>query len=217
MKIKAAIFDFNGTLFWDTQLHNEAWDIFLKRHNIHLSDDDKLRILHGKNNELIIEELFGEKLTLGEATELFLEKESIYQKMCMDQKLDFAPGVISLLDFLKAKRFPFTIATASGIENIEFYFDYLDLGRWFKRSMISFNDGNTKSKPDPEIFNKAIRKLNIESGETLIFEDSVTGIQAAENAGAGRVIIVNSTGFDYSSFSHDVIKDFNEVDRNIFD
>jgi len=33
MKIKGVIFDFNGTLFWDTDLHNKAWDAFLERHN----------------------------------------------------------------------------------------------------------------------------------------------------------------------------------------
>ena len=63
MYIKGIVFDFNGTLFWDKHLHNKAWDIFLKQHNIILSDERKLLILHGKNIELIIEELFGTILT----------------------------------------------------------------------------------------------------------------------------------------------------------
>lgn len=41
MKIKGVIFDFNGTLFWDTTLHNKAWDIFLERHSFELSDNEK--------------------------------------------------------------------------------------------------------------------------------------------------------------------------------
>jgi len=213
---KGAVFDFNGTLFWDTHLHNEAWDIFLLRHEIYLSDEEKLKVLHGKNNELIIEELFGNKLTPGEARELYLEKENIYQKMCIDRNMDLAPGVISLLDFLKTLRFPMTIATASGIENVEFYFEYLDLEKWFRRVSVSYNDGATKSKPDPEIFIKAINKLGISPEKTVIFEDSVAGIKAAESSGAGKVIIVSSTAFDYSSFPHEVITDFDHVDRRIF-
>jgi len=39
MKYTGVIFDFNGTLFWDTGLHNEAWQIFLDKYNLHLSDE----------------------------------------------------------------------------------------------------------------------------------------------------------------------------------
>jgi len=31
MKLKAVIFDFNGTLLWDTKLHDDAFDIFLEK------------------------------------------------------------------------------------------------------------------------------------------------------------------------------------------
>ncbi len=41
MQIKGVIFDFNGTLFWDTPLHNNAWDIFLEQHELYLSDSQK--------------------------------------------------------------------------------------------------------------------------------------------------------------------------------
>jgi len=34
MKYKYVIFDFNGTLYWDTHLHNEAWNRFLEKHLI---------------------------------------------------------------------------------------------------------------------------------------------------------------------------------------
>jgi beta-phosphoglucomutase-like phosphatase (HAD superfamily) len=52
--------------------------------------------------------------------------------------------------------------------------------------------------------------------ETLIFEDSLLGIQAAENAVAGQIIIVNSNQDDYSHWSYPVIRNFDEVDRKQF-
>ncbi|MDQ7826205.1 MAG: hypothetical protein RDV48_25605 [Candidatus Eremiobacteraeota bacterium] len=50
MKNKAAIFDFNGTLLWDTAYHNKSHDIFLEKHNIHLTDEEKREKIHGKPN-----------------------------------------------------------------------------------------------------------------------------------------------------------------------
>ena len=45
-------------------------------------------------------------------------------------------------------------------------------------------DGNdiTRSKPDPEVFEKAARKLGISPKDCLVVEDSVKGIEAAHIA-----------------------------------
>jgi len=56
---RGVIFDFNGTpLLWDTHLHNQAWDIFLMKHNISLTDQQKDEIMQGRNSDLIISALF---------------------------------------------------------------------------------------------------------------------------------------------------------------
>jgi len=57
-KIKGAVFDFNGTLFWDTSFHNRAWDIFLENHSISLSDSEKHESLHGRTNREILLNIF---------------------------------------------------------------------------------------------------------------------------------------------------------------
>jgi beta-phosphoglucomutase len=215
-KFTAVVFDFNGTLFWDTQLHNKAWDQFLNDHNIAVTDEDKSKHLHGKTNREILNILF--KSTLAE--ELFLkyncEKENIYQKLCRESNLNFAPGSIKFIEFLKEKGIDYAIATSSGINNVEFYLSYLGIGKWFLREKIIFNEGNMKSKPDPEIFTKAINRVNKNPEQVVIFEDSYAGIQSAERAGAGKIIIVNSNGDDYSAFDYPVITNFDMVDRNIF-
>ena len=117
---------------------------------------------------------------------MILKKKSIYQKLCSDEKLKLAPGVVTFLDFLKERVIPFNIATASGKENLDFFFKYLNLSKWFNKKNVSFNDGNVKSKPDPELFYSAISRLGIQPSETLIFEDSISEIKSAENAGVGK-------------------------------
>jgi HAD superfamily hydrolase (TIGR01509 family) len=215
MRFKGAIFDFNGTLFWDTAFHDRAFDIFLKQHNIQLTDEEKRVKIHGKPNVDIMRGIFGNHLTKSEATAMGLEKEAIYRELCIND-LKFAPGAEELFNFLKSNHISMTIATSSGIENINFYFDKMGLGRWFDIEKTAYDNGTFRGKPHPDVFLAAAKKLGLKPEETLMFEDSVAGILAAENANAGKVYIVNSYGENYSRFSHEIITDFKEVDRNLF-
>lgn len=215
MQYKAAIFDFNGTLYWDTEFHNRAFDIFLQKYNIQMTDQEKRIKIHGKSNSDIMKTIFYTDFTNEEAALLALEKELIYQKLCFND-LKLAPGSEDLLNYLKAIGTPFTIATSCGKENVDFYFKYMDINRWFIKEKIIFNDGTFRAKPFPDLFFAAAENLHISTNETVFFEDSFAGIKAAENAGAGKIYIVNSTNDDFKGFSHEVITHFNQVDRTLF-
>lgn len=216
MGLKGVVFDFNGTLFWDTDIHNRAWDIFLEKHNIRLSDKEKNIKIHGKNNKDILNNLFVVLMSDEELSRLSMEKEKIYQQLCLQSDMQLAPGAEEFLSFLRITDIPFTIATASELFNVDFYFEHLKLNSFFDRSKVIFNDGSIKSKPDPQIFQMAFNILGLKECETLIFEDSVSGIIAAENAKAAKIIIVNSYYDDYSCWDYQKIKNFKEVDLNLF-
>jgi HAD superfamily hydrolase (TIGR01509 family) len=216
MAIKGVVFDFNGTLFWDTHLHNRAWDLFLERKGIWLTDLEKNRKIHGKYNQDIFRALFQDPLTDSQIKEYIEEKEGIYQSLCLQFNLKLAPGASNFLEFLEKSHIPFTIATASGIENVEFYFEHLKLSRHFHLSKVVYNDGSFPGKPHPQIFLNAMNNLELIASETLIFEDSIAGILSAENASAGRIIIVDSNGEDYGRWDYQVIRDFSDVDHTIF-
>jgi len=213
--IKGAIFDFNGTLFWDTAFHDLAFDIFLEKHNIQLTGKEKRIKIHGQTNPDIMRSIFGVQLTEKEINDYSQDKELIYRQLCIND-LKFAPGAEDLFDFLKANNIPFTIASSSGIENISFYFANMQLDRWFSLDKVVYNNGTFRGKPYPDGFLAAAKKLHVRPEECVIFEDSVAGIEAAESTGAGKIYIVNSYGENYSRFSYDIITDFGSVDRKLF-
>ncbi len=217
MKIKGVIFDFNGTLFWDTDIHNNAWDFFLEKHNLKLSDKEKNEKIHGRNNNDILNALFPNQLSKNDIDILSKEKEKIYQELCLQTTMQLAPGAIDFLNYLQEKTISFAIATASEIDNVNFYFEHLKLSSFFKRSNVIFNDKKIKSKPDPQIFNKAMNVMGVSGKETLVFEDSISGIKSAENAKVAKIIIVNSNNEDYINWNYQQIKDFANVDKKLFD
>jgi beta-phosphoglucomutase-like phosphatase (HAD superfamily) len=210
------IFDFNGTLFWDTKLHNEAWRIFLDKYNIHISDEDMFQHIHGKNNRDIFVEIFHGALPKEQIPGMGLEKERIYQQLCLQSGLELAPGATVFFDFLTSRGIVYTIATASGKENVDFYFEHLGLARWFEYDKVVYNDGKITGKPAPDIYLKAMSVIGRGPSEVIVFEDAVAGIRAAENAHAGRIIIVDSNDDDYSSWDYQTIKNFDEVERRLF-
>lgn len=211
------IFDFNGTLFWDTPLHNKAWNIFLKKYNLQFSDDDFFRLIHGKNNRDIFVSLFPDKqLSDADINGLIHEKETLYQQLCLQTDMQMAPGAVSFFEYLQKEEIPFTIATASGKENVDFYFEHLEISKWFDYDKVVYNNGKIKGKPDPEIYCIAMDVIGKKPEEVIVFEDAIAGLQSAKNAGAGCIIAVNSNDDDYSDWkSYQIIKSFDEVDRTL--
>ena len=215
MEKGGVIFDFNGTLFWDSEYQETSWDAYLEKYNIYLTKDQKREYIHGRNSKDTFELLFEQKLTDTEVKFYTEEKEILYRQECLNHKMELAPGATSLLSHLKSIGIPMAIATASGKTNVDFFIEKFDLLHYFEKEHIIFDDGTMKGKPYPDLFLKALEVIGAESSKSIIFEDSDSGIQAAINSGASEVIIVNSTKADYQQFNLTIIEHFDEFDRNL--
>lgn len=191
MSIKGAIFDFNGVLLWDTHLHEQAWQLFAKRmRGSSFSDQEIEEHIHGRNNQHTITYLAKKALSPEKIQELAEEKEKIYYDLAIasGEKYCLSPGSEKLLTELQQHEIPYTIATASPAINIEFYFERLQMDRWFDRSKVVYDDGTRPGKPDPALFLAAAAKLGVSFGDCVLVEDSLSGLNAAYLGCAGRIV-----------------------------
>lgn len=216
MKWNGFIFDFNGTLFWDTPYHNESWDIILGRYGLTLTAEELFRNIHGRTNEDIYAYLFPESPSLEQANAFAEEKEAIYRDICLKHGMHLAPGAERLLNELKEHGIPRNIATASGKTNVDFFIEQFRLERWFDLRAISYDDGTVPGKPAPDILLRGIERIGMKPEEVVIFEDSHAGIRAAKASGAKQVIIVNSNHDSYSGWHFPVIRSYDDVKREFF-
>ncbi|MFZ4464369.1 MAG: HAD family hydrolase [Bacteroidales bacterium] len=214
--VKGVIFDLNGTLIEDTQLHNNAWDIFLSDKNVRLSDEDKVNFMHGKSNREIFEFIFPGQLSNDEVFRMAEEKESIYRQLFLDSGIQLVNGAVDLFKYLKDKGIAFAIATSSSKVNVDFFIETLHLLDYFDSEHIIYNDGTIPGKPDPLIFQMAMKVLGLQAKEVLIFEDSPAGILGAQRSEAGSIVIVDTNENDFTHWNYPVIKDFTELDRSLF-
>ncbi len=222
--MKGIIFDFNGTLFFDSHLHYEAWRIYSKRLGGYEFTDDEMREkMFGRTNADIIEYAIQRKPAPELAEKLAKEKESLYREQCLkDRKnLVLAPGAEDFLDFLKSNNIPRTIATMSEWDNVEFYIKEFNLAKWFDLEKIVYSNGKIKGKPAPDIYQIAAKNINLRPEECIVVEDAISGINSAQSAGIGRIIAIASIESDtlYKNIPcvNQIIHNFNEINRNIFD
>lgn len=195
MKNKGIIFDFNGTLFWDSQKHYDAWyEMSKKLRGTPFSDDEMIHHMFGRTNENILTYALGRKPSKEEVEKYSVEKELIYLDMCKkdEKNTKLADGVEDFLEYLCKNDIPHTIATMSEKMNVDFYIDVFKLEKWFDIDKIVYSDGKIPGKPAPDIYLIAAKNIDVEPKNCTVFEDAISGIRAAESAGIGRIIAVAS-------------------------
>lgn len=213
MIYNGVIFDFNGTLFFDSEKHLLAWRKVAREFGKELSEQELNLHFHGVPNQEGIKYL-DNTLSDDEINKYSLLKEQYYRELCLEDTESFhlVDYAYEYFDYLKGLGIPFTIASASIKPNIDFFVQSFHLDSWIDSKNIIYDNGSYKNKV--EMFNDAAKTLGTTVEQCLIFEDSKSGIQDAYSAGCRNIIVVDPTG--HSSYESlpgvtRVIKDFKEL------
>lgn len=191
MKYHGIIFDFNGVLWWDSHLHEKTWiEYSTQLRGYPVTPDELVRVFHGRTNKHNLEYLLGRPLDGEELNTLTQCRESIYRKLCLQQreKFELSPGSKQLLNFLVEHDVPRTIATSSEAVNLRFFKDHLGLAKWFDEELIVYDDGEIRGKPAPDMYIQAASNIELEPSQCIVIEDALSGIDAAHSAGIGMIL-----------------------------
>jgi sugar-phosphatase len=118
-------------------------------------------------------------------------RERYLVEAVQNEGLPAFPGVLRLIrDALNDDDFRLSIATSAAQELSRVLLEAVHVP-YRRMSYVSGSDV-TKKKPDPEIFLIAIRRLGLEAGRCVVFEDAPSGVQAARAAGARCIAVTNT-------------------------
>ena len=190
---RGVLFDFNGTLIFDTLLHYEAWKIISEeiRGNPFTKEEFEQKVNGMPNNKIL--KYLNPNITEEEEQKYSEKKEELYKKLLIESPIKLAEGAIELFEYLKKHNIKYTIATSSGIENIKLFIKKYELSNWFDIDKIVYNDYTFKGKPCPDIYLIAAKKIGVDIKNCIIFEDTKNGVMAGEAAGAYKVIGITSS------------------------
>lgn len=216
--MKAILFDFNGTLFYDSDKHHVAWSRFLAKRGLHVPDAEEFqRDFVGTVNTDILHTYVDPTMTAEQILHAVEEKEELYFEACLEDAacLRLRDGAESFFDLLTERGIPFMLATGSARQNMEFYFRHLPIGKWFSFDKnIIYDDYSRPGKPAPNIYLDSAKHLGTPIEECVVFEDALAGYQAASAAGAGGIVMVgdpkDTKEFDSLPDVTEIIRDFSD-------
>ena len=193
--MKGVIFDFNGTLFLDHDKHVKAWNQIsqLLRH-CPITKEELFTKFNGVPNDVIISEMLAGEGTKPQIQKYSALKEEYYRAYCQKDPASFhlTSGAYDYFQSLQKRHIPFTIASASIKENIDFFISSFHLDDYFDISQIVYDDGTYQNKV--AMFIKAAHNIGVDISDCLIYEDSISGIQSAYEAGCHEIIVIDTAG-----------------------
>ncbi len=184
-----AIFDMDGVIIDSNPFHKIALRQFCEKYGYHLSDDELRNRIYGRTNKDWITNLFGRTLSAEELHHYGEEKESLFREL-YQHDIKAVDGLEQFLILLTEAKIPVAIGTSAPRSNVDFVLAKTGLGKYF--SVILDESHVTRGKPDPEIYLKVAERMQLPSAQCLVFEDSLSGVESAQKAGA-KVVGISTT------------------------
>lgn len=206
----AFIFDMDGTIIDNVPFHQQAWHDFLSSLGIAMTEAELERHNHGTIGE-VLRRICGAHLTDAEVLELGERKESRYRELYRPH-LQLIVGLRPFLEEAKRLDIPMALATSGAAPNIDFVLDGLEIRSYFQACVGG--DEVEFGKPHPETFLKAAQRLQYAPAHCLVFEDTLSGIAAAQQAGMKAIAITTTLpaqAFAELSTVQEVVADFTSL------
>ncbi len=199
LPLKAVVFDCDGVLVDTEPLHYRAFQEVLQPLDLAFDYDHYLKNYIGFDDRDAFVEAFREGNRPLDDTTLHGLIEAKGKKLLriISAGVSTFPGVASLVRELASRGIPLAVASGALRHEVELFLKVLKIGDAF--SVIVAADEVSRSKPDPETYIAALKRLrdlvgsnHVDPGGCIAIEDTPTGIQSAKSAGLFVIGVTNS-------------------------
>lgn len=199
-KIKAIIFDMDGVLIDARDWHYEALNKALSMFGMAISRFDHLITYDGLPTKEKLKMLSLEK-GLPHGLHSFINE--LKQQFTIEEVILKCRPVFHhqyALARLKSEGYKLVVCSNSIKDTITIMLTKAGIIDYF--DFYLSNQDVKKSKPDPEMYDRAIGKLGLKKDECLVVEDNENGIKSALAAGAHLLRVYNVNDVHYQSITH---------------
>ena len=196
-KIKAILFDMDGVLIDAKDWHYEALNKALGLFGMQISRYDHLTTFDGLPTKVKLQ-ILSKRYYLPKELHGFINsvkqsytEELVYQKCHPMFEHEYA------LSKLHQKGYKIAVCSNSIRKTIELMMDRAELTKYI--DLIVSNEDVTKAKPDPEMYQTAIKKFGFKPDECIVVEDNPNGIQAGKASGASVLEVATVADVNYEN------------------
>jgi HAD superfamily hydrolase (TIGR01509 family) len=203
-KPEAVIFDMDGVLIDSEPIHVEIEKKLFDKLGIEVTEAVH-RSYMGASNDFMYTDL-RTRFKLTESVSELMERDELFRSEYF-KRLETIPvndGLISLLHQIKTAGLKLAVATSSSPEIVNILLNKCGIYHYFDAIVTTSEAG--KSKPSPDVYLLAAKKIGVSPAGCIVFEDSPNGLSAAKSAGMFCVVIQSDS---------EIIKELSAADHLI--
>lgn len=180
--INTVIFDFDGTLIDTNDVILASWQHTYRHFLGHDVPIEHITKTFGEPLMKTMEREFPD-VAPAESAEVYRS----YQRQMAKDMVKLFPGIVEMLEAVKAKGYKMGIVTSRTYESTMSYLEMFDIGKYFD-GLVSCDDTNIH-KPNPEPLLMGLSKVGASPEEAIMVGDSIFDIKCANNAGVKAVLV----------------------------
>jgi HAD superfamily hydrolase (TIGR01509 family) len=188
--LKHVIFDCDGVLVDSEPLSMRADVMLLKQHGIEISEAEAHNRFVGTTFQAMLD-MMTTQFGTAFPPDLHAVKNTMVEALYRSE-LKIVPGVVDVLDHLKAQGVTISIGSNSPKKRVELAVELVGIADRFDR-IVSYEDV-ANGKPAPDIFLRAAKLAGAALDDCLVLEDSLTGVTAAVDAGIRTIGFTGTHG-----------------------
>ncbi|MBX9692110.1 MAG: HAD family hydrolase [Cyanobacteria bacterium] len=178
-KIKAMIFDMDGTLVDSEPLHLMAYQTVLRPLGVEFGENSNQKYLGMKDSEIVVD--IGRAFSLSISTDELLQRKDDCFYALAEKEARLIEGVLETIESAREAGLKLAVASSSSMQTIRFITQTLNILQHFDE-LISGDDVK-RGKPAPDIFLLAAARLGLSPSQCIVIEDTDAGVLAAKGAG----------------------------------
>ena len=180
MRLQSAIFDMDGTLLDSMPIWRDLGASLMREMGLTPGPElnDKLKTLSLRDGLAYCRELYQLPQTVDELVGMVFDR--IHDFYC--QRVRPKPGVEKFLSLLKMEGVWMYVATATDRPLAEAALRHAGIDHYF-RGLITVAEVGVGKRDSAEIYERAMRRLQSNKKDTVVFEDAFHAIQTAKAAG----------------------------------
>lgn len=190
MADKAILFDVDGTLVDSNDQHAQAWvDVFHEfGFDIPFAD---VRGQIGKGGDNLVPSLLPPEEARAKEEDLSERRGALFKERYRDDVTAF-PAVCDLFRLARNAGWQIVLASSGKKDEVDFYQDLI--GCRDLVDIVTTADDAERSKPDPDIFDAALKKAGVTASQAVVVGDSPYDLEAAGKLGI-RALALRCGGF----------------------
>lgn len=177
--IKAVIFDMDGLLVDSEHIGLDVMAECGRKQGVEMTMEDIKKTL-GSTYAFSID-LYSRLYPQMDPRQLFIDFENSMHEMAEAGRIPLKKGARELLEALKERNIPRAVGSSSPSTVVKLYLSKVGVLDDFQTLVTG--DLGLPSKPEPDMFLTAAKRLGVAPENCLVLEDSVNGIKAGRNAG----------------------------------